>query len=344
MRELTLDKLPQKVLKKLDMETVFKASRCVITAEKLLVFRKLHGKELSAAAIGKRAGIHSKYCQPFLDYLVFLGLLKKRNNLYRNSALADRHFVQERSIDWTRLWSGECVKDYEAMTVMEDAISSGRDWRRILGKKRVPDYELAEKDRLWAHGFTYALYDLYRPTAEILARNLDLSGYHSLLDVGGGSGVISIALARKNPHITACVLEFKYVCEAARKIIRSERLSRRIKTLAGDMNKAIPPGFDVIMFWNVGYIETRVMKMAYDRLPDGGMIVRDCFPPSRTKMPSPTRFLHEYLSVRPEGQTRDSILNSLKEAGFKSIKYRKIDPGIGLITGRKGQALERSVS
>jgi hypothetical protein len=343
MRELTLDKLPQRVLKKLDLETVFKASRCVIAAEKLLVFRRLHGRELSAAALGKRAGIHRKYCEEFLDFLVFLGLLKKRNNLYRNSALADRHFIKERSIDWTRLWSDECAKDYEAFTVMEDVISSGRDWREILGKKRRPDYELAQNNRQWAHNFTYALYDLYKPNAEILARNLDLSEYQSLLDVGGGSGVISLALARKNPHITACVLEFNYICEAAEKIIRKERMSHRIKTFAGDMNKAIPPGFDVIMFWNVGHIDTRVMKMAYESLPNDGMIVRDCFPPSKSKTPSPARFLHGYLSVRPKGQTRDSILHSLKEVGFKSIKYRKIGPGLGLITGRKGGALERSV-
>lgn len=343
MRELTLDKLPKRVLKKLDLETVFKISRCVIAAERFQIFRKLNGRELSAAELGRRAGIHRKHCGPFLDLLAFSGLLIKRGNLYRLSPLANKHFIQERSIDWTRLWAAECAKDYEAMTVMEEAISRGRDWRKILGKKRAPDYELAEKDRRWAHDFTYALYDLYKPNAEILAKSLDLSEYQSLLDVGGGSGVMSIALARKNPHITACVLEFKYVCEAARKIIRKERMSRRIKTLAGDMNKAIPPGFDVIMFWNVGHIDTRVMKMAYDRLPQGGMIIRDCFPPPKSKVASPTRFLHGYLSVRPKGQTRDSILHSLKEAGFKSVKYRKIGPGLGLITGRKSRALGSSV-
>ena len=342
MRELTLDKLPKKLLAKLDVETVFAASRCVIAAERLLVFRKLHGRELSAPAVGRHVGIHPKHCEPFLDFLVFLGLLKKRDSLYRNSALADKHFIHTRSTDWTRFWSQECAQEYEALSVMEDVLSTGRDWRQILGKERKPDYELVQEDPRWARGFTNALYDLHKPNAEILAKNLDLSDYRSLLDVGGGSGVMSIALTRVHPHLRACVLDFKFVCEAAKMIIRRERMSGRIKTLAGDMNRAIPQGFDVIMFWDIGHIDTRVMKMAYQSLPDGGMVVRDCAPLSRRKTPSATAFLHEYLSVLPRGQNKPSTISSLKEAGFSRVKYRRISRNIGLITGFKGKARTRT--
>ncbi len=335
MRELTLDKLPKKVLAKLDMETVFIASRCIIAAERLLVFRKLHKRELSAATLGRRAGINSKYCEPFLDFLVFLGLLKKKDNLYRNSPLANKHFVQERTVDWTRLWSSECAKDYEALTVMEGVLSSGKNWRQILGKERKPDYQLAQEDPQWASEFTHALYDLHKSDAEILANNLDLSDYQNLLDVGGGSGVMSIALARAHPHLKACVLDFEFVCAATRSIIRRERMSRRVDTLVGDMNKAIPGGFDVIMFWDIGHIDTRVMKMAYESLPKGGMVVLSCPPSSRSKKPSPGRFPYEYLSVRPRGQTRLSKMNSLKTAGFRTVKYRPIGQGLGMITGHK---------
>lgn len=335
MRELTLDKLPKKVLAKLDLETAFKASRCLLAAERLLVFRKLNKKELPVADISRRTGIKHEYCESFLDFLVFLGLLKRKDDLYRNSLLAEKHFIHARSIDWTRFWSEECTKDYEALTVLEDVITSGRKWQQVLGKERRPDYELAQKDPRWARDFTYALYDVDKQAAEILAKNLDLSNHHSLLDVGGGSGVMSFALARAYPHLRACILEFEFVCDAANEIIRKEHLSHRIKTLPGDMNKSIPDGYDVIMFWNIGYIKDRVMKMAYESLPMGGMVVKDYLPFTESKAPSPYRFVKKYFSVRPKQQNRSDIIKSLNWAGFKSVKCRRISDDIGLITGLK---------
>jgi hypothetical protein len=57
MSNLTLDKLSRKVLTGIDLQQAFISSRFVIAAERLQIFRKLHGKELTAAVICKRAGL-----------------------------------------------------------------------------------------------------------------------------------------------------------------------------------------------------------------------------------------------------------------------------------------------
>ncbi|UCD64561.1 MAG: methyltransferase [Candidatus Zixiibacteriota bacterium] len=335
MKELPLNKLPKRVLASLDLETVFKASRCVVAAERLMIFRNLQKRPLSASAVGKRVGLHERHCESFLDYLVFLGLLRKTDNLYSNSVLANRYFIQERSIEWTRFWSAECAKDFEALTVVDEALSSGRDWREILGKNRKRDYELTQQDPEWAAGFAYALYDDNKADAETLADHLDLTNYRSLLDVGGGSGVMSIALARANPQLKACVLDFEYVCKAAKEIIHQEHLSNRIRTLTGDMNETIPGGYDVIMFWEIGHIDTRVMKMAFESLPTGGMLVRSCRPSGKSQTPSPSGFLNNYFGVRPEHQTKTEKIESIKSAGFTTVKYRALGQGMGMITAIK---------
>jgi len=79
MRELTLNKLPKKVLAELDMETVFKASRCVLAAERLLVFRKLHEKELSVADICRRTRIKRRHCEPFADHYALVVVFLTQN-------------------------------------------------------------------------------------------------------------------------------------------------------------------------------------------------------------------------------------------------------------------------
>gem|GEM_PF-5941685 len=40
----------------------------------------------------------------------------------------------------------------------------------------------------------------------------------------------------------------------------------------------------------------------------------------------------------PKLQAKSFIISSLKEAGFRSVKYRRISKSMGLITGLKGKS------
>ena len=75
MTEFTLDKLPKRALARIDLQAAFMISRCVVAAERLQVFRKLHGKKLSARAIGRKIGVRGWRVEAFLAALVSIGLL-----------------------------------------------------------------------------------------------------------------------------------------------------------------------------------------------------------------------------------------------------------------------------
>lgn len=335
MSNLTLDKLSPQVLTGIDLQQAFISSRFVITAERLQIFRKLDGRELSAAAICKKIGLHGRYGELFLEVLVKLGLLKKRKNLYRLSALAQKYFIKERSIYWTRLFSAECIKYYIAFSVLEEIVTTGKDYRKILGIDHKSDYQRLQNDPEWASDFTYLLYHLHQPNAKALADSLDLSGSHNLLDIGGGSGVVSMALVRANPALKACVYDFELVCQTAKKIIRKERLTSRIKTYAGDMNKHIPKGYDVIMFWDIGKIKKSVMQQAYRNLPSDGMIVMGSGIIASKQRASLNLLTRQFISTLPEESMLRDVLETLRAVGFKALKHRRIATGELLITGRK---------
>ncbi|UCG61319.1 MAG: methyltransferase domain-containing protein [Candidatus Zixiibacteriota bacterium] len=333
---LTLDKLPKKVLEKLDLQTVFMVSRVVVAAEKLQIFRKLHGKQLTAAQIGRMLGIHRQKREVFLGSLVAVGLLKKKGDLYFNSALAEKYFVRERSIYWTRLYSDQCITEYERFSVLEKMLATGKNYGSIVGKKNVGYLDVIAKNRTWACDFTHMLYYHHLPEARALAKKLNLRGYRSLLDVGGGSGVMSIALARKYPHLKACVLDMKTVTPVTRKIVRREGLSKQITTTVGDLNRDLPDGYDVMMFCDVDIADYRkTFKTAYDRLPAGGLIVvvEELASEDYTEP-----LLRMMWQLRTQGcllRTRKEIADIVKACGFKSVKGSFLCRDSWMITGRK---------
>lgn len=334
METLTLDKFPQKLLASLDLETVFKASRCVIAAERLQLFRKLDGKELTASEIGRSIGLHRSHRETFLNIITALGLLTRRGRRYRLSPLARKYFIKERGPHWTRLWSRYCTEDYTALSVLEESLTTGRDYRKTLGMEREEDYEILRHDRQWAEDFTRVMHDTKRRQSKLLAKNLDLSRYSALLDVGGGSGIMSMELVRTHPNLRACVQDFEPVCRAARKFIKAAGLSGRVKTYAADMTKEIAAGYDVIMYWDVGAIPLKSLKLSYQVLPKGGMILMSCA--SRSRVDSSVNLLTRKLTlVYPDHDIWQEAVAKTKAAGFKRVKRVWIKDTAWVVTGCK---------
>lgn len=335
MTKMTLDKLPRSVLAKIDLQEAVMISRCVVAAERLQLFRKLHGKQLTAETIGKKVGIHKNCLVQFLAAMVSVGLLKRNGKLFSNSALAEKYYIKERSIYWTTLYSEECVREFVAFSVLEEMLKTGKGYEEILGIKRTGYIEMMMKNRRWADDFTNMLYHFHQPDARALAQNLDLKNHEKVLDVAGGSGVMSMALARKYPHIKACVLDIENVIAAAKKIIRKEGLSKRVDARVGDMNKDLPDGYDVIMFCDSASPNERLLKMVYGKLPKGGMVVFvDKFSSEDFTEPL-DRLMWQMRSKKFWLMTKNQAVCALRENGFKAVKKKEILKNVWLLTGRK---------
>ncbi len=337
MTEFTLDKLPKKVLARIDLQTAFMASRCVVAAERLQLFRKIQGKELTAAAIGRKVGISGWRITTFLAALVSLGLLTKRSDLYSNSRLTEKYFIQKRSIYWTRLYSEQCVKDYEAFLVLDEMLKTQRSYQSILGIERKGYIEEMEDDPRWAHDFTHMLYHDHETEAKALAEYLDLRNHKRVMDLGGGSGVMSIALVRKYKHLQVCVLDIEAVVRVTKNIINRQKLTGQIETVAGDMNKHIPSGYDVIVLCDAESYSVDLLRRANGSLPPGGLIVLagqfftdDYIGPFH-------RLMWQLRSQRFWLVTRKQAADNLRQSGFEAIKIRRVHPDMWVITGRKGR-------
>ena len=335
METLTLDKFPKEVLAAIDMQRAFIVSRLIIAAERLQVFRLLHGKRMKAAMIGRALKIHSTYRDTFLNSLVSLGLLHKADEMYWNTRFADRYFIDERSVYWTRQYSKECVEAYETLTVLEKALASGRSCASIKGMKRPSYTDAMKRDRGRAEDFTQMLFHFHQDDAEALAKYLDLSQQRAVLDVGGGSGVMSIALARKNQHLRACVLDLATVCEVAGGNIKRAGLSRRISTMPGDIRRKLPVGYDVIMFCDIGLVSEQLLKSAHNGLPPGGLVVVVDRYLSDDRTKPLDRLLGSFVGSSVQLATRSDMVARVRSCGFQAVKARNVCGDLWCITGNK---------
>ena len=335
MEMLTLDKFPKKVLAGIDIQRAFIVSRLIVAAERLQVFRALHGKRMKAEFIGRALKIHNAYRDTFLNSLVSLGLLRKADNTYWNSPFATKYFLNERSIYWTRQYSKECVQAYEALTLLETSLASGRSHASVKAPRKPSYTDAMKRDRRQAEDFAQMLFHFHRDDAEALAGYLDVSKHGAVLDVGGGSGVMSIALMRKNPHMRACALDLATVCKIAAGNIRRVGLSRRIHTLAGDIRQRLPAGYDVIMFCDIGPLSEQLLRNAYRSLPAGGLVVAvDRYLSDDGTKPL-DRLLGQFVGASPVRETRSDMLATVQSCGFRAVKASNVFRDLWVITGTK---------
>jgi hypothetical protein len=146
---------------------------------------------------------------------------------------------------------------------------------------------------------------------------------------------MSIALARKYRNLRATVFDLEPVCRVARQIIRREKMSRRVDTLAGDMTKSLPDGYDIIMFCD-SYSSEGNLERAYHSLPEGGLLVlADMFSSEDYTEPF-LRLMWQLRSERAWLETRREAVEKVKRVGFGAVKMRKLHGDFWLITGVKG--------
>jgi predicted nicotinamide N-methyase len=335
MELLTLDKFPKRVLAKIDIQKAFILSRLIIGAERLQLFRALHDKHMTAEEIGNSLKIHKLYLLPFLNTMTSLGLLHKKNETYWNTRFAEKYFIDERSVYWTRQYSKECVTSYDNLTSLERALASGKRHCQLKGLPQSDYVERMKRDPRETEDFTQMLFYLHQEDARSLANYLDLAKHRKLLDTAGGSGVMSIALVKKNPRLQACILDIAPVCRIAARNIRAAGLSRRIRTHAGDMSAGLPRGYDVIMFCDVGPIAPKLLQDAFEKLPSQGLVVLvDRYISDDGTAPL-ERLAEHFVGSGFGLATRVQMVDALKTCGFRKTKSKQIYRDVWFITAIK---------
>jgi SAM-dependent methyltransferase len=251
-----------------DLLGAYLPSAALASALELGLFWRFQDGSRSVRSVAGDFDIPEARCRAWLATLAALGLLDETEDGYDLSSVGRDAIVGS--------WSPEAWR-YLAMEAREHTPLVADLANRLGRRGPVTDDEDATTDYVEklradpdrARRFTELLYELHGWLGEAVAEVVDLRGARRLLDVGGGSGVVSLALLRRNPELTAVVGDIPAVCEAGRAIAARTDETARISYVPIDFRDEVPEGFDVIMTCDARFTRPLLGRIA-DALPVGG--------------------------------------------------------------------------
>lgn len=298
----------------------YRLGQVLITSTRLGIFPLLSHGAMSAATLAEQTHTEPQALARLLNAAVALGLLTKAGDRYANAPLAETCLAQDR-----RYYMGHLVQRehafYQRWGWLDEAVRTGQ-----RPEANIRD----EGQRNWVLDFELALYDLARVAAPAVAEALDLPADRPLrlLDVGGGHGGYSMALAQRYPNLSATIYELPAAAEAARTILAREGMADRVQVQAGNFQEdELGTSYDLILLFGVLVSETPAGKLSLLQkaqralVPGGRVVLREwCFDEDRTTPPGVTlSSLHMLLSTQSGDISTENELKSwLAEAGFEA--------------------------
>jgi len=273
----------------------------------------------------------------FLDTCVALGLLVRKGDRYANAEDSQRFLVRGTPSDLGDLFA------------RHDRASGSSAWARFA-ESLCAWRAAARNGPMSMEGAPVGAeiegqHRLALLVGEALADELDLSTRERLLDLGGGTGAMSIALCRRLPALRAIVLDRPHVVTVAREYVEESGLADRIEARAGDfVTGPLPGGCDTVLLANVLSMLSAETSMALlgrigEQLPQGGtLIVRGSMLEDQESGPllSMLLCLEDIALGAPDVERSAASYGGwLAQAGFERIERRTYFDFMHLVVGRK---------
>ena len=256
-------------------------SKVLLTAVEFGVFTKLAGRRLTGALLGAELQFHPRAIADFFDALVAMKFLGREGDgpqaRYFNTPEGSL-FLDEASPRYIGGWLAMCnARLFKFWNDLPEALRTGRAQNEIKhGQKGMFEELYADLPRL--EQFMGAMTGLSRINFEALADKFDFSKFQTLCDVGGATGLLSIEVAKKHPHLKCTSFDLPAVEPIAKHHIAAAGLENRVGTSSGDFFKDPLPKAGVITMgmilhdWNLEK-KMHLIRSAYDALPPGGALV-----------------------------------------------------------------------
>lgn len=320
----------------------------VTVADELGVFQSLHGAPATASEVAERLGYDRRTVVAVLRMLAAQGYLKQRCGVYQVTSLARQYLLKDSPYYWGHMLNTARSSLHEKLKErMQSASPEGVPGQRgedVPGETRATSWAKGQVDIERGRRIAAAMHSHSLPAATGLAKCAAFSEGARLLDVGGGSGCYSIAIAQANPSLRLTVMELPAMADVAKEYIGAAGVGDRVDASAVDMfREAWPQGYDGVFFANVWHdwnFETCAFlaSKAFDALPSGGRIfIHEMLLDDDGDGPLTTVSFSMLMRLNTEGQqfTLPELQGVLEDAGFVDVGARHTYGYYSLVSARK---------
>jgi len=245
----------------------FWASKVLLSAVEMGLFTELAHRPEELETVRARLGLHPRSARDFLDALVALGFLERRDGKYLNTPETDLFLDRRKPSYLGGILEMSNQRLYGHWAHLTEGLRTGHPQNEVRTGEQ-PLFETLYADPARLKTFLKAMTGISRGAALAIAAKFPWKDYRTFVDVGTAQGDTATQIALAHPHLSGS--GFEYVGE--------QGLNGRLRFEAGNFFEGPLPKTDVLIMGHILHdwdLPTKKMlvKKAYDALPVGGAYI-----------------------------------------------------------------------
>ena len=302
------------------------------------IFDMLDKRPLTAQEIARKARASQRGVNAILDVLVSLQLLQRKGARFSLTPESSAFLVSTKPVFYGTFFRHVSDQLIPPWLRLSEIVRTGRPSKAVNRKEGAKFFA----------DFVESLFPLSFPAATALGEHLGIRKAKSpvsVLDIGAGSGVWSISLAKQSPRVRIHAVDWPEVLKVTRRVAQKHGLANRLTTAPGDFFSAdFGKGHQVATVGHILHSEgrersRRLLKKIFDALAPGGTIAIQEFVPNddRTGPPNALIFAVNMLVNTEAGDTFTfkEMSKWLREAGYKNPRLLNVPAVSPLVLANK---------
>jgi hypothetical protein len=321
----------------------FWASKTLLSAVELEMFTELAKKPGTAEELRGRLGLHPRSARDFLDTLVALGFLERKDGIYHNTPETELFLDKRKPAYIGGILEMANHRLFGFWNSLTEALRTGRPQNEAKsGGESLFGTLYADPDRL--RGFLKAMSGISHPANLAIAEKFPWRNHRSYVDVGTAQGDLAAQVGLAHPHLAGIGFDLPEVGPIFEEYVDQLGLEDRLKFKAGDFFKDSFPSAGVVMMghilhdWDLDQKKMLIRK-AYDALPPSGALIvyESIIDDDRSRNTFGLLMSLNMLIETPGGfdYTGADCIGWMKETGFKETYVEHLVGPDSMVVGIK---------